>query len=660
MCGICGVFTLDGGLNPLRSSIGAMAAALAHRGPDGQGVFSDDVAAIAHRRLAIIDRAGGRQPMSNEDGTCWVVFNGEIYNHRLLRRQLIDRGHVFRTAADTEAILHAYEEYGTACVARLEGMFAFAVYDARRRELLVARDRLGKKPLYYAVLQGALHFASEIKALRRSPAWDGELDTSELEGFLSLGYVLAPNTIYRRVKKLMPGHWLRVRDGRIAIGQYWDVERFDDLTTSGMALEEQIDAALRTAVADRLESEVPLGAFLSGGIDSGLVVSCMADAIGPGVTTTSIGFNDAAHGLSSGSGARAQSTGDELAAARLTASRFATRHYEHVVQPALDGVLDRVVAAFDEPFADPSAIPTFEVSRLARSHVTVALSGDGGDETFGGYSFRYVPHAVEAAVRRLLPRRARTPLGWLGERWPAAPSWPRPLRCGTVLENLARDAAAAYYADLCIIKPHHTRLLLGRDPDRRPTESAVYAAVTDPYRRCASPSAVQRAQYADLKVYLANDVLVKVDRMSMQHGLEVRCPLLDHRIVELAFRIPVGRKMPRLRSKHLLRQIAKRRLPPAVARLPKRGFSVPLSAWMAGPCAAAFRDEVLTGASRVADLVDVSYVARLFAAHREGRADHGQALWAVWMLSRWYVSHMDSTSAVTPTAGRVGHLAIVS
>jgi asparagine synthase (glutamine-hydrolysing) len=643
MCGICGIVALDGSLSPpLRSSIGAMTATLHHRGPDGEGLFADDVAALGHRRLAIIDREGGAQPMSNRDGSCWVVFNGEIYNHRALRRRLIGLGHTFRTNSDTEAILHAYEEFGADCVPMLEGMFAFAVYDVRRRELLLARDRLGKKPLVYAELDGALHFASEIKALRASPAWDPTLDLSQLEGYLSLGYFLAPGTAYRHVRKLLPGHWLRLRNGRVEVRQYWDVERFDDHPATGRDLEDEIEATLRTAVVDRLESEVPLGAFLSGGIDSGLVVSFMAEARGQGVSTTTVGFGESAH--------------NEIDAAALTASRFQTDHHVEIVEPELERVMDRIVDGFDEPFADASAIPTFHVAGMARRHATVVLSGDGGDEAFGGYSFRYAPHAVESMVRPALPGApGRAAASWLGAHWPRSPRMPRALRWGTLLENVAREPAGAYFSDLCAVKPHVARRLLGLAPLRDVSASGVYDAVTAPYRRCSSTSPIQRAEYADLKIYLANDVLVKVDRMTMQHSIEVRCPLLDHRLIELAFRIPTAQKMPWLRSKHLLRQLARRRLPRELARLPKRGFSAPISEWIAGPCAAMFERDVCRRGARVEGLIDTAYVRHLFDAHRAGRANHGQALWTVWMLARWF----ERTAISDAPASRTRMLAAV-
>jgi asparagine synthase (glutamine-hydrolysing) len=500
-------------------------------------------------------------------------------------------------------------------------MFAFAICDLRSRELLLARDRLGKKPLFYGVLGGVLLFGSEIKALRASPLWSGDLDLSALEGYLSLGYFVAPATAYRGIAKLEPGHTLRLSRGRCTIRKYWDVERFDVDGREADRLVDDLEGRIASAVDERLESEVPLGAFLSGGIDSGLVVSTMASAL-PSVVTTTVGFADRAH--------------NELALAQATAARYQTSHHTAIVNPELDDVFDPLVAGFDEPFADPSAIPTYYLSRIARQHVTVALSGDGGDEAFGGYDFRYGPHALEARARRFVPGGpGRRAAGWFGARWPRTTTLPRPLRLGNVLENLGRDPAAAYYADLCFMKPWDTRALLGRDPSRDPAESQVFEAVTAPYRRCGSANAVQRAEYADLKVYLPNDPLVKVDRMSMAHGLEVRCPLLDRRLVEFAFAIPADRKIVRGRSKALLRRLAARRLPAAVAAGPKHGFTAPIGQWIADPYADRFRQDVLGGDAEVRSLLDQSMVRRLFDEHRDGRADHWFPLWAVWVLERW-------------------------
>ena len=623
MCGLAGLFSLDGSNRPdVFSAIHPITAALAHRGPDGDGFITKEGVALGHRRLAIIDRAGGHQPMSNEDGTCWIVFNGEIYNHRELKPRLQAKGHVFRTSSDTETILHAWEEYGTSCVDTLEGMFAFAIYDGRRRELFAARDRLGKKPFFYAVFDGMLHFASELPALRHSPLWRGDIDLSALEGYLSLGYFLAPATIYRNVFKLPPAHWLKASaSGHVETREYWDVREFDTDHRDTETIVSDIDRTLRAAVHERLESEVPLGAFLSGGIDSGLVVSYMAEALGDRLVTATVGFGGTEH--------------NELEAAAMTAAHVGSRHFANIVEPRLDEVIGPVTAGLGEPLADSSAIPTWYVSREARRHVTVALSGDGGDESFAGYDFRYVPHALEAAARRVVPAFVLPAIGWLGERWPRSRRLPRALRAGTLLENLGRDPAGAYYADLAFLKPAAARALMGLSPDRDVTWSPVYDAVTEPYRRCGSTDDVQRAEYADLKVYLPNDPLVKVDRMSMAHSLEVRSPLLDRRVVELAFRIPASRKQVGREGKSLLRALARRRLPGRLGELPKRGFTVPIGEWIRGPYARLFEDEVLRPTSAVGSHIDLDEVSRTFASHRAGSMEAGYALWAVWVLERW-------------------------
>jgi asparagine synthase (glutamine-hydrolysing) len=501
--------------------------------------------------------------------------------------------------------------------------------------LFAARDRLGKKPFFYTVLDGTFHFASELPALTHSPRWRGDVDLTALEGYLSLGYFIAPSTIYRDVFKLLPGHWLRVSRGRVETRQYWDVQEFDTDHRPDERLVEEIDTTLRHAVADRLESEVPLGAFLSGGIDSGLVVSYMAEALGDRLVTASVGFGHAGH--------------NELEAAGVVASHFKSRHHASVIEPELDEVIDPVASHLGEPLADSSAIPTWYVSRAARKHVTVALTGDGGDESFAGYDFRYVPHALEASVRRVMPTALTPAAAWLGTRWPRSPRLPKPLRVGTLAENLGRDPAAAYYADLAFLKPADARRLMGLDPDRDPTKSPVYEQVTEPYRRCPSKNAVQRAEYADLKVYMPNDPLVKVDRMSMAHGLEVRCPLLDRRLVELAFRIPASRKQQGTQGKALLRTLARRRLPGKLWQLPKRGFTLPVGEWIAGPHADMFRDEVIDRSAIVSHHLDIENVEQRFAAHAAGRADHGYTLWAVWVLERW-LTHARATRRLEPMA----------
>jgi asparagine synthase (glutamine-hydrolysing) len=423
------------------------------------------------------------------------------------------------------------------------------------------------------------------------------------------------------VFKLMPGHCLRVANGRVETREYWDVREFDTDAREPAAIVDEIDTTLRAAVHDRLESEVPLGAFLSGGIDSGLVVSYMAEALGDRLVTTSVGFGEREH--------------NELEAAGLVARHFKSHHHEEIVHPRLDEILESIVWHLGEPLADSSAIPTWYVSKAARRHVTVALSGDGGDESFAGYDFRYVPHAMEAAVRPWIPRAISPAASWLGANWPRGPRVPRALRAGTVLENLGTDPATAYYADLTFLKPAETRRLMGLSPDRRADASPVFAAVTDPYRRCSSKNAVQCAEYADLKIYLPNDPLVKVDRMSMAHSLEVRCPLLDRRIVELAFRIPAEKKQDGRQGKSLLRALARRRLPGALWSLPKRGFTAPIGAWIAGPHASMFRSEVLRPGAVLAGHLDLADVGRRFERHVAGARDESYPLWSVWVLERW-------------------------
>ncbi len=630
MCGICGIIALDGDLDPrFHAAIKPMTTALSHRGPDGTGVHTGQKMAFGHARLAIIDRVGGAQPMANDAGTQWLVFNGEIYNHAALRNRLRARGHYFRTVSDSEVILRAYAEYGAACVDHFEGMFAFALYDRERGDTLLARDRLGKKPLYYAVLDGALHFASEIKSIQCSPAWDPALDLSALEGYLSLGYFLAPSTIYRQVKQVEPGHVLQARAGHVRTRQYWDVTEFDtDLRPEAEVLSD-LDAIVQAAVCERLESEVPIGAFLSGGIDSGLVVSYMSKASPTPVITTTVDFGDGVY--------------DEAQYAAVTAGHLGTWHYCDTVKPELEGVIDRIVRGFDQPFADPSAIPTYYLSAMARRHVTVALSGDGGDEAFGGYASRYLPHGLESRARQRLGPYGGVVAGWLGPRWPRSSQLPRWLRAGTVLENLSRDPASAYYSDLCQLKPHEARALLGQDPERDPRCSPVFEQVVAPYRRCTSRDAVQRAQYADLKIYLPNDVLVKVDRMSMAHGLEVRAPLLDRRVVEAAFRIPSAMKLSQGRSKHLLRELAARQLPSSIVDRRKHGFDAPIGQWITGPMRNLFRDDVLGSKSIVPSLLDRKRVELLLQHHCEGRRDYSFALWAMWVLARW------GSAQTTPT-----------
>jgi asparagine synthase (glutamine-hydrolysing) len=640
MCGITGIAALDDALNPeLMAAIAPMTSVLSHRGPDDEGFLRTPRVVLGHRRLSIIDRSGGHQPLSNEDGTCWVAFNGEVYNHHDLRPRLAGLGHLFRTRSDTEVIVHAWEEYGPKCVDLLEGMFAFAIVDTRRHEVFLARDRLGKKPLFYAVLDRTLHFASEIKAIATSPAFDFTPDSDALLSCLMLGYTIAPMTAYRSVRQLEPGHSLHLKEGAITVRSYWDVRDFDsDVRVEAQVLRD-LDPMIRTAVRDRLESEVPLGVFLSGGIDSGLVTSYMAEVAAQPVIATSVGFASAAH--------------DELAAARVTAGHVHAQHHEEVVSPSLAGAVEIVLGGFDEPFADPSAIPTWHVSRMARQFVTVALSGDGGDEAFAGYSFRYVPVQIESIWRQALPGRFGQGLASkLGGVWPRQPGLPRPLRVGSVLDNLATTPADAYFRDLCFLKPPEALALAGSTSTNY-RDTSVFAAVTDAFGRCPSSSLLQRTQYADLKIYLPS-VLTKVDRMSMQNSLEVRSPLLDRRLIEFAFRLPTGTKMPRFESKHLLRKLAEQRLPRELARMPKKGFSPPLGEWLAGEGGQRLAEDVLHRSALVRGWLDVSHLAGIFARRGEQRSGDTHALWCAWLLEAWLRRNRENEITAVASRGR-GH-----
>jgi asparagine synthase (glutamine-hydrolysing) len=577
---------------------------------------------LGHRRLAIIDLSQGHQPMATGEGKLWITFNGEIYNYRPLRDELRAKGYEFRTNSDTEVILNAYREWGDRCPERLEGMFAFALLDTMERRLFMARDHLGKKPLYFRWRGQLLDFASEISVLRQAADWKGELDSTALAFYLRLGYVPSPFSIYQDVEKLRPGECAVVDSRGVHRRKFWDVpppgsER--DMTLAGAV--EAVESELKAAVEARLMSEVPLGAFLSGGIDSSLVVGMMADIMGPGVKTVTIGF---------------LGHPDETEAARLAAQHNRTDHAEYRMEADPHGLMGAMVEHFGEPFADCSALPTWHVSREARKRVTVVLTGDGGDESFGGYDFRYAPHCRDAALRRWLP--GRTPFRVLAGIWPRRHDLRRWLQIGNVLRNLGMDEDEAFYHDLCFtapsladsLAPHLTAA--GRD-----VEEHVRAL----YRSGRGHDPLQAIMRADVKLYLPEDVLVKVDRMSMAHGIEVRSPLLSKRIVELAFSIPADLKTRKGSSKRLLRKVAERHVPRELWALPKHGFQIPLDRWLRNELRAAFQDDVLVAGSAAAEHLDTAVVRRVWTEHQAGSVNHGYTLWAIWVLSTWAASVRD-------------------
>jgi asparagine synthase (glutamine-hydrolysing) len=600
-----------------------MGRSIAHRGPDAEGFWTDLGLGLVHRRLSIIDLAGGDQPLGNEDGSVQVVFNGEIYNFQELRTGLEARGHRFRTQSDTEVLVHLYEEEGERLVERLRGMFAFALWDRTKRRLLLARDRLGIKPLYYYRDREKLIFGSEIKSILTHPGVRRIIDVEALESYLAFGMVPGERSIFQNIRKLLPAHVLVVRAGGLDSlpRRYWQLCLEPDHNTPAEVWQEAVRAKVEEAVRSHLIADVPLGAFLSGGLDSSAVVACSAGSSAGPLQTFSIGFVEEAF--------------SELPYAREVARQFGTQHTEEVVTADAVSLLDELTYYYDEPFADSSAIPTFLVSRLASRRVKVALSGDGGDEAFGGYA-RYAHDLKEAALRRHLPAWfRRLALGPLGRIWPKADWLPRPLRAKTLLTNLSLDGGSAYANTLAISRPPLRRRLLARDLaaslNGHQPEDVVRAG------HAAAPSADPLGGMiaADVATLLPDDFLVKVDRASMAHSLEVRPPLLDHELLELAARVPSRWKVHDGQTKWIFKQAFRDRLPAAAVDRPKHGFEMPIDAWLRGPLRERFEASVLEPGARVAELIDTDTTRRLYRAHLRGVGRHGGTLWALLVLARW-------------------------
>ena len=623
MCGIAGIFHLSTPKPVDPARLERMCAAMAHRGPDGQGVWTAPGVGLGHLRLSIIDVAGSPQPMASADGRAMLVFNGEIYNYRELREELRGSGAQFHTDGDSEVILAAWQKWGADCVTRLHGMFAFAIYDLAARTLFLARDRLGVKPLFYAPLSdGSLAFASELKGLLAHPLLRREIDPLAVEDYLTWGYVPDHRSILAGVHKLPAGHTLLQRHDTPlpAPRQYWDVSFAERRKGRSSDLEAELLHLLRQAVTSRMVSDVPLGAFLSGGVDSSAVVALMTEASSSPVKTCSIGFDVAAL--------------DESGYAALVAERFGTDHRARMVSPDDFGNIDTLVAMFDEPFADASALPTWRVCQLARESVTVALSGDGADEAFAGYRRHRFQHG-EDRLRSVVPQALRGPvLGGLGAIYPKVDWAPRPLRAKTTLLSLAGSSEAGYARALAILPPELRDTLYSPEFLRlrgdyraeQPFEAMMQAA---PAR-----SGLDRAQYADLKFWLPGDILTKVDRTSMAVSLEAREPLLDHRLIEFAASLPEGLRLKRGEGKWLLKKTMERYLPDEVLYRPKQGFVTPIAQWFRGPLADSARAIASSAALARTGWFDGKRLAALADAHIGGRSDHGRLLWQLLMLDK--------------------------
>ena len=623
MCGIAG-FVDFSGQDPeaAKQRLERMTNVLYHRGPDDSGHVIDNLVALGHRRLAIIDLAAGQQPMGILDGQIQLTFNGEIYNYLELRSDLRREGHRFETDSDTEVILYAYLQWGTECIERLHGMFSFALWDGRSKRLVLARDRVGKKPLYYYANGPVFAFASEIKALRAGEFGSDSIDPEALDCYFSLGFIPAPRTIYSDVKKLRGAHCVVIENGRSTERCYWKPDFSKTTRRSLNDATDELESLLDDAVRCRLMSEVPLGAFLSGGLDSSLVVSSMARLQTAPVATHTIGFSDSGF--------------DETPVARAVAGHFQTDHHEYIVEPDASDVLEKIAWHFDEPLADSSALPTWYVCKNTRQSVTVALSGDGGDEAFGGYTFRYVPHVWESSLRDAIPPMLRSLIfGPLGSIWPSSARLPKALRLKTIFRNLAVGNAEAFYHDLSVLRAQERAAIYSGGFSENLRGFTPFETVAPFYSGVDASDALSRSQYADIHLYMTDDVLTKVDRMSMAHSLEVRSPLLDHRILEFAGTLPFDLKLQKGRGKLLLRNLAGRRLPEALRKLPKRGFSIPAAKWLRNELKPLAENYIFSKSSIGSEYLNDRHVHRIWSQHLDGSRDHSVFLWGLMMLEMW-------------------------
>jgi asparagine synthase (glutamine-hydrolysing) len=622
MCGIAGIIDLKSRRPVDEPLLRAMNDRLHHRGPDGSGVHVEPGIGLAHRRLSIVDLAAGHQPMYNEDDSVCIVFNGEIYNFQPLVQELVALGHRFRTRCDTEVIIHAWEQWGPDCLARFNGMFAFVLWDRNRQQVFLARDRLGVKPLFHATLaDGTFLFASELKSLLLHPRLPRQLLPRAIEDYLTFGYVPEPDTIYSGIHKLEPGHLMLIDSaGQQTIRRYWDLDtsRFGTHRPSEEDAEAELLQHLTDAVRRRLIAEVPLGAFLSGGVDSSAVVAVMAGLMNESVKTCSIAFNDRDY--------------DESMYAQQVARLYHTDHSERTVEVDDFGLLETLVGIYDEPYADSSAIPTYRVCEAARERVTVALSGDAGDESFAGYR-RYRMFAAEESIRSIIPAAIRRPVfGLLGRYYPKLDWAPRIFRGKTTFQGLARDSVGAYLHGVSLSSAETRDQLYSREFRSR-LQGYESRAVFDRHVRGRDfPDALSMVQYLDLKTYLVGDILTKVDRASMAHSLEVRGPFLDYEFIEWAATLPTNLKLKGGTGKYILKKSLEQLLPDEILYRKKMGFAVPLGRWFRGPLrerVQALPDSPWLNAEGIFDRAGLQ---QLVTRHLSGQRDYSPGIWSLLML----------------------------
>ncbi len=616
MCGIAGAFSPAGALDVSHlESVRAMLKVQRHRGPDEAGIYTKmPDAVLGHRRLSIIDLKTGQQPMRFSQGRYWITYNGEIYNFKSVKQELESKGQRFKTNSDTEVILGAYAEWREACVEKLEGMFAFAIYDNLNNQLFLARDHIGKKPLYYYWNDNIFLFASELSALA-SIKKGLETNRDALAFFLNIGFIPAPFSIYSNISKLCPGQSCSISARGLRLSKYYTPAIHLSDTVSYSERLDSIESLIESQAVARLMSEVPLGAFLSGGVDSSLVVGLLSRHV-KGINTVSIGF---------------KGEPGELETARKTSEIYGTNHDEFIVKPDYLSLLPQMAFHFGEPFSDSSCFPTWEVSRAMRQKVTVALSGDGGDEPFGGYDFRYLPHMRDSRIRNLLPNqllpllRTLSQIQWLGNVSSLIQ------RGQNFLKNLTISDGHAYFRDLCI---GNQDLIHRLTPDISESHKFVSDWTDQLYASSGSDDPLQSIMLADVKLYMCEDVLVKVDRMSMAHSLEVRSPLLSKQVIDKAFTLPSNLKIGKNRSKKMLRDLLLRILPKSIAELPKRGFHIPLDEWLRTDWKQAYEDNVIN-AEWDSGIVDKKFLERLWRQHLTGRFNHGSILMNMMFLSAW-------------------------
>lgn len=621
MCGIVGIFDTRGQRVIDAGLLRRMNDTQSHRGPDESDIYREPGLGLGHRRLSVIDISLGQQPLTNEDGSVVVCYNGEIYNFRELTDELKLRGHHFRTRSDTEVIVHAWEEWGEACVERFRGMFAFGLWDSKSRQLFLARDRLGVKPMFYAMLPNGLFvFGSELKSLLAVPGLPKKFDARSIEDYFAYGYIPEPRTIFQSAFKLPPGHRLTQKmNAPLAQAlRYWDIPFQADTRISESDAQAELVERLREAVRIRLVAEVPLGAFLSGGVDSSAVVALMAGLSESPVNTCSIAFRDKDY--------------DESPYAAMVAQQYGTQHHVQTVDTEDYGLVDTLAALYDEPYADSSAIPTYRVCQLARQRVTVALSGDGGDENLAGYR-RYRLAVAEERMRRLLPSCARQPLfGMLGRYYPKADWAPRIFRAKSTFESLARDLVDGYFHGVSLMRDAMREQLFS--PGFR-TSLQGYRAVDTlraHARNAPADDPLSMVQYLDMKTYLPGDILTKVDRASMAHALEVRSPLLDHELVEWISSLPPGLKLRRGEGKHVFKRAMLQHLPQQILYRRKQGFAVPLAAWFRGPLRERVREALLGRGLASTGIFRPAFLAMLVEQHQSGRRDFSAPLWTLLMF----------------------------